>query len=1109
MDIRLVKFCRKATNNTKSESGKSGNQLLATDYFDTLQVERFQISNSIAQIMGIESDGEENQDDISVQSYPLYCSEGDMTDYITSEKYGDPFADENITMPFLSIIQVHITPEVLAYIDDEDNYDGVMRKFWIDLHSILKQHFASNNCDDAVVYKIYHAMSAGDFAVVIRSDRADLSFEISTRIRMRRAKNIATQSKGLVLYKTYTMLSIGEQVIGRQDQYSRISEGNTFVIRGCYSNKYWNDKGVNLLLKKTCDEEIKLSRLNGRYDFSVQISECDFIQLYEAIKDYKTEGKLMISKDYSIKIDNEMVSHMMHLMREGYLSYINERYLINSQLYIQPDCGIESQLKIYKNSDGIYLDKLNKQKYVNIKQKLDSVSEYVERINGWQKNIKYYFKLLKQLIVLCQTINGLSDTRIYAATLLSQLDIVLDSVNDYFELAAKEETTLEDIEGYLREAVCALNKYAQYVRNNNLQSLQTPNYNLETSVSLEKMMIGYGQFLNQFIVWYENTALVKDIGKTFQKYLPIVVPDLNGGEVSIEVLFPNWKKNNTDDKQKTRLMVINCSTLEKLTDAPILIAYLMHEIAHQFRYEKREERNNVLLKCSVKRAFEHVATKISQQLRAELNDVYGSIKLLESLGNNMMEVYIECREMCKTADSCLIEFQEDILRELDEFLTSCDVWQEFTASTKCFIKSLKNNVNLENDHIIEGICQLNEWVKGYDSDPLEMNKVIQCVDDLIDEILKVNRDNELSITKAKILYVSGIEEIFRKDEQLNKASVQAKFFKLLYKKMNKEWELVSSVLVSSNMQEELVSWRVVGRYLGIDYNTEDNQKILRNCIEKTLYGLRDFELDTVQQEIATYREDTADLFMYKLLSLKPIGYLNKVAYSLPIGNEMPTVYTRRIYNVLSSVTEDTGNRLEKVFVDMFKQIEFYIKKICVKVIEYFPEVAEMDSWIQEMIESTANEVEWDRENKESTEFFVKLISGSRSCCQNLRIKIRDLHKNDHKIMDHLRHGEILYKILGELVRREDENRLDLASYDFIKQDYLEGARRLTELQEEFRKEKMSEICDMIAEYLNNFGFFYESNKYAEMNEKLIMFLESLYYNYKISNAKELASIYGR
>ena len=55
---------------------------------------------------------------------------------------------------------------------------------------------------------------------------------------------------------------------------------------------------------------------------------------------------------------------------------------------------------------------------------------------------------------------------------------------------------------------------------------------------MEKILIGYGEFLKQFMDFYLSCGLQSDERRAIaDKYLPVIVPGLHEKEVSVEVMF--------------------------------------------------------------------------------------------------------------------------------------------------------------------------------------------------------------------------------------------------------------------------------------------------------------------------------------------------------------------------------------------------------------------------------------------------------------------------------------------------------------------------------------------------------------------------------------------
>ena len=240
------------------------------------------LTDTFCSIMNLEQD-DVVKNDTAMQSYTLYFSE-DMEKAYTADMSLSPFKQNELdgnSMPFLSIIQIHITTESLRRIKLDDSVD-IIEQYQKDIADIL-EGFKKKADQDIFIYRVYKILSAGDFAVVVRSRLPETSFKISTLIRCRMAgvKNDdgKVQAGSWALYKTYTLLTFDETLINSN---LKEQERGKFIIRGCYSCRYWAEETI----KNTYKEE-QVDSLNGRYDFSVQISENEFYKIYDYIKNYR------------------------------------------------------------------------------------------------------------------------------------------------------------------------------------------------------------------------------------------------------------------------------------------------------------------------------------------------------------------------------------------------------------------------------------------------------------------------------------------------------------------------------------------------------------------------------------------------------------------------------------------------------------------------------------------------------------------------------------------------------------------------------------------------------------------------------------------------------
>lgn len=711
-DFRLIRLSRK-TNSTYTVECNDSQQYLSTDYFDVLHCVKKKPTDSFCSIMGIGEQEPQKANEIAIQSYALYCSEDTLNQYKGRACYGDPFEDEKGDKHFLSLIQVYITPEIIAraHLGEDCSAQSFLGEIERDIHAILERYVSDMKA--AMIYRVYNLLSTGDFAVVVRSTRAETSFEISTALRRRYVcvKDSPEQTK-LVLYKTYTLLTMAESVINAEipTEHSDTSSRNQFVIRCCYSNKYWSEKQLVDAFwksrKNNKSDSINIYSLNGRYDFTVYLTEQEFKQVFPYIAQYKhigTGDKVFETFEENGIKDWNGVNFLIYLMKNEYVSYVNERYLLKN--ISSPDTTMDESI-LAKVENRAFVSSANEEMCSKVLEQYKKVTDSLQLMHTNRRDLMNYMDLLYKLIQLCQTINSLSDTRIYASVLLEQISVLLDSINDYIHFIDDTDginagCILELMSEYLKESVGALDKYSQYIRNNNLQSLQTPNYNIESNTSMEKLLIAYSEFVHTFIAYYMESKVSEKVGErqSVKKYIPIVVPDLKKATVSVEVMLPDWNVYGGVSDGRY-LMVITCPTLRELGDVPSTTASLFHEIAHQFRYEKREMRNKTILSYTLEHFFETVVSGIVKEFELDKGpmDIQNNLVVIfrDCMREAFMEIWYPDSEdwdgtgqsigyLHENREAPLAYFEDCILGDVELFLKSWNYAESILAYAKKFI----------------------------------------------------------------------------------------------------------------------------------------------------------------------------------------------------------------------------------------------------------------------------------------------------------------------------------------------------------------------------------------------------------------------------------------
>lgn len=1125
-DIRLLRLCRKAINGETADGDESRVAAVSTDYFDIIEMKKFLSKTPLMDIMGTGIECMPNPDDVSMQSYPLFCSEETIEKYKSSKKYGDPFPDENIEdMPFLSIIQVHITPEIMARMTDGNRRDFPMGLFSEDIHQLIDE-FVNHNEDCNMAYRVYESLSAGDFAVIIKSESAETSFRISTLLRKRTAKKSKPSDVNLVVYKTYTILSLNKNVIPRYNESIAPSVDNIFVIRCCFSNKYWSEKNkIERELEKVSHSFYdRIFHLNGRYDFSVQLTENEFKQVSQIVVNYKTgktnlnnngQGvfyKLQEAKDFSI------TDYLVYLISKGYLSYVNERYLFHmdsasvtgnnkSQFIIVDSMGIEDK----------FLDFYNKEKYKELIGKFDAIDRKLKGVNGFRKNLEYHMLLLSRLIMLCETINGLSDTRVYAAILLKQLDAVVDSLDIYYEclISSKDMKILDLIDCYLRKAVCALDSYAGYIRNNNLQSLQTPNYSLESNASMEKFLIGYSQFLRRILDWFGNTNLAKEINGSQQKLIPVLIPDLVSSTMSIEVMFP--KITSGELNRQTRLMVVRCATLNSLANVAEMTTSLFHEVSHQFRYEKREERNDVLLRYIVWEAFDPWIAAICMDLKRKIPGFMDSVEIQEILKRNFAEAYLKIG-FGKKRDSEELEYEfrekpldvfwRMIRDDISGFWEADNFWENLSSMKKAFIEHIRYRIDLNDPNTRECLINFNnleellennvENRRSKESWDTVLSRAQQWVHFLWGQAYP-NQEYTESVNPEVLL--NELDDIRNGGDNkilplVSYRKYSKDFFSELYRGLLDEWK--SGENVSENRY-----YRHIARYLGVDYHTDENEKEFCDYMKSKMAGLGQNANLLVDRAIIAYREDTADIFMCQLLGLTAWGYLNFMAYNLPLDMDLDEVYYQRFSRVMYPIWGDIME-VPETFCTAGKIME-KLREALKGVMKYYDSVLSALPESKALLEYMAGQPLAMSDQRKNREYQIKLEAKTLAefCNTIIRAASQTKSPGAAECVQDLRHYKLICKIMMGMADRFGNQVALLRECPWIKEDLEKGADRLKQLHDGFTKEDLWKYCSVTSRFWNEPSLRYDSQNIAEANNQMIRFILEMYYDNKFSNAQSI------
>lgn len=583
-------------SSTEKKMSENNISYFVTDYFDGIKVEFLDEKATLTTCMGIKRDANEKEG-VSHQRYCLVGNEDSENDIFKVSS----------DLPVLTVIQIFINPDIYqADSFQEENMEITCENCMKKVEQCIKAQCCNTN---GMKWKMYRLLSAGDFAIVIRSKTIHEAYDVSTLVRSIHM-TVDGMSKGTVFF-SYSISGVfhkengAVEVIDEIEWEKYLEAKDEIHIRLEYSQSF---RGRNFMAE---DESYvnrflqKGFRLWGRYDHWIAFTPQEFQMLYPYIREFKF-GKLEITESDIVSAASDKVKCVLWMMKNGYIAYINERlFLKYDSDYFLTKCPV-SQWELKCSSKWVTLYERNYQKITETKVHAINLEKRLERYYQSARNLKEYVRLLGRFCRILYEINQLQELRISAANLLLQLKAMIESVNGFLTFAEEngwEQKGIADyIEESLRRGIAALEIFMRYARNINLQTLQTQNYDLQTNVCMIKVLLAYSQFLQPFV-----GIEVQEPEKSYylsRKMYPIIVPNMCVKDLSVSVLFnityPEMEEKTVAFDENRKLMVVYTPTFAFLCETCFLLPAVFHEIAHQFRYESREIRNDCLKRYVLK-----------------------------------------------------------------------------------------------------------------------------------------------------------------------------------------------------------------------------------------------------------------------------------------------------------------------------------------------------------------------------------------------------------------------------------------------------------------------------------------------------------------------------
>ena len=709
-EIRMINLYRCSSAENAEEDLPESADYFVTDYFDKITVDTLNMETATLQeCMGIKYDANQKKG-ISHQRYCLYSD--------AEEENGIWKLDNEY--PILTITQVFINPDLYqagSFLNKNDIEEAATTEAWMEKLSgyvdeiVEKKLKSSEGCEGKRIQcGVYRLLTAGDFAVIVRCNHVHDAYDIVTAVRGIQAlvhisgKEKQERRKETAFY-TYSICGmyhdVSEKTDGLETQMISwkkcLAAEDRIVVRIRYAQEFrkkLNERETEIKRELLCYGE----HLFGRYDHQFFYTPDEFEAVYPYIRQFKRPAKVMPATGEQIDSKERL---LINMMAKGYVSHVNERLLLyyEQDLFLSNENEPEWEMNCEFDWENLY--QKNNEKIAEIKKR---IIEGPEGIGGKiipfyqsERSLKEYIRLLGRLDRVFYEINKRQELRISLAHLLIQYETLVHSLEEYLNTIPihEEKKYAENVEEALRYGISALEIFTRYMRNVNQQTLQTPNYDLQTNVSVVKLLLAYSQFLQTYVV---KKAKPYNSSKTFH---PIVVPSMRTKDMSVGVLFDRAFRGENQETSPF-LMVIYCPTFAFLCETCFLIPAVFHEIAHQFRYEPRKDRNR-WLKQSILKGYLY---EILQNILNKDREYY-----FENIGFQVVDkVYEEvfCKILDETSEPGLQEFKEDLIEALQCFASAIyDMGYTVKAAVDQYIEQTEGSIQEYSDDLLKTMENLN------------------------------------------------------------------------------------------------------------------------------------------------------------------------------------------------------------------------------------------------------------------------------------------------------------------------------------------------------------------------------------------------------------------
>lgn len=844
------------------------------------------------------------QSKASYKTLSLYQHKEKITKnpFITAED-GGRFLSER---PFLGVIQLCLCKEAYSNrLLDEGDVDGYLTQ----MEQEILQASAGVLVGETEM-QIYRSSATGDFCLVMRTDTIEDIYRVASRLNNSR-NNSGDSFKVL----TYTNVGIESRTIdndgGCGEKYCTFSPSFLDKHGECIiAIRFSADSKVFGEMKGKMEKSLLKKGLFGRYDYLLHVKIKDFAEIYP---------ELCRRKFGELKGTQAQPVGLGELIRNPQVRNINERILV--------DCE-ESAIDGTKVPDDLISEEesqKNKALYNQIKELDSYLCDFSEETQAFRDLHRGTEELYKAFSSGAMEKDEVLNWHIWYKDMEVLCACIREEMSAYAVLQdeeKKKELRIHILSSW-RLSLQAISKYTRLVQNVNYQTYQSPLYEMQTQVDMEKVMTAYRETMRMYVQAHIEATMTEKGQASWIE--PIIYPELTEDQVRIAAPFTGILGRDSCTKRSILCKVPSIEYFGRYYD---LLPWILHEASHQLRVLSRKERNEFVIGYIFKHVFKKVVGDI-MYYNSYPNRYVAEGRFVDHLLNSF------CLVAKQEMDDEINQYRksqgkdpsyEQMVHMMSVYLDStfaCDdkVKRSFDAVREDFFDILSKRMGIQETSGQKG-------AKSRDELEIKLEKIkegeknVELAESLVEQLLGDYKDKVISLLMKEGVAESNVHWINEEDMLLPPRRYEKRVLEICKilkentfkcKAVLKEYFFSIKALYdifreySSAQEEKARSERRIRDFLGKVYKEYSKQKqtredefkdfledpetkrVLRNAgmmgdedvfCSRNVGIFNKISSSTIQEiksfRTSIYREAFADLLMATSLGLSAFGYCRQV-----------------------------------------------------------------------------------------------------------------------------------------------------------------------------------------------------------------------------------------